>query len=268
MIFKKFWLSDMLWWLFCLPNEPSSLPLDPFCEKFEYTWDNFYDDAKRKYPTSFFFGYTVPKFLERMWHRLSDVPYWLRTHIYNRYHIINVKQPKGSPDQYSYDWGWIDRSHVLPLAMFNILCDFVENEFMPQYWWRYDEKKRKSYYVKKNERKTWQQVLEEYSEANDPKESDYEFDYEYASVIHSRKYNRELLTIYKWWKVDRLELCKKDDDTSNEWYNFKMNSNRTEDENNKEKELFDLSMGAEEELHKQEEDMLIRLVKIKGGLWT
>jgi len=54
---------------------------------------------------------------------ISNCLYWLRTHTYNRYHIINIKSP-----QQGYKWGWLDRDHVLFLAMFRILSDFIEKE--------------------------------------------------------------------------------------------------------------------------------------------
>ena len=173
-----------------------------------------------------------------------------------------------SQPAHAYRWGWIDRCQVIPLAMFSILQDFVENEFLPQYWWGYDEKKQKSYTLKEKDHKTWQQLLEEYSEKNDPKPEDFEFDYEYAQVIHNRKYDRELLTIYKWWKVDRFELCKKEDEALIVWHDFHMRMLTSEESKKKERELFDASQKAEEERLNQEEDMLIRLIKIRGGLWT
>lgn len=49
--------------------------------------------------------------------------YWIRTHTYNKYHIINIKAP-----EHGYKWGWIDRDNMLFLACFKILCDFVEKE--------------------------------------------------------------------------------------------------------------------------------------------
>ena len=59
----------------------------------------------------------------RLIRALSNIPYWLRTHTYNRYHIINLKSPA-----HGYNWGWIDRDRALLLANFKILSDFVEKE--------------------------------------------------------------------------------------------------------------------------------------------
>lgn len=57
---------------------------------------------------------------------ISNCFYWLRTHTYNRYHIINIKSPNNG-----YKWGWIDRDHAMFYGMFHLLCDFVEKEMFP-----------------------------------------------------------------------------------------------------------------------------------------
>jgi len=271
MFLSKYTFSGFLWFILGLPKQPEeSLPIRGLtANPGEATWEDFEEWSERKCPIRFkihtfvcrhIFG-PIKRFVE-------NVPYWIRTHTYNRYHIIDIRQPKNSPGQYHYRWGWLDRSQVLPLAMFNILQDFVENEFLPQYWWGYDEKKQKSYTVKKKDRKTWQQLLEEYSEKNDPKPEDIENYWEYEQTIFDRKYDRELLTIYKWWTVDRIELCRKEDEASKAWREFRQQLLTTEVAKKKERELFELSRKAEEDREKQEEDILIRLVKIHGGMWT
>lgn len=52
--------------------------------------------------------------------------HWLRCHIWNRYHIIDISKVDTGPDPYR--WGWVDRDKVLLLACFKVLCDFVEKE--------------------------------------------------------------------------------------------------------------------------------------------
>lgn len=49
--------------------------------------------------------------------------YWLRTHIIDRYHMIDIRNK-----DYGYAWGWIDSDSMLLLASFKILKDFVELE--------------------------------------------------------------------------------------------------------------------------------------------
>jgi hypothetical protein len=65
--------------------------------------------------------------------------YWLRTHTYNRYHIVDCRSP-----QNGYKWGWIDRDNLMYNACFNILVDFVEKEMIPgPVDWDHNEDARK-----------------------------------------------------------------------------------------------------------------------------
>ncbi len=63
----------------------------------------------------------------KWWYRarypFSQAWYWVRTHVWNRYHIVNCKSP-----QNGYRWGWCDRDWLMFCACFNILVDFVEKE--------------------------------------------------------------------------------------------------------------------------------------------
>ena len=55
--------------------------------------------------------------------QLCHAWYWLRTHTYNRYHMIDIRFPRNG-----YNWGWLDRCEGLMFAMFAMLVDFVEKE--------------------------------------------------------------------------------------------------------------------------------------------
>jgi hypothetical protein len=273
---------EFLWRLFFLPKHPLNLYSRQFEHpKNEQTWEDFEDEVEKKCPIRFYIVTFIERLFRSIWRFLCNIPYWIRTHTYNRYHIINVKQPKNSPYQYSYNWGWIDRCHVLPFAMFNILCDFVENEFMPQYWWEWNEKKQKSERVKKSERKSWKDLLKDKEKElnkEDFKLCDGSFDENnYEMTVHERKYDLELLTIYKWWKEDRFELCKKENDSLDEWMNYKDRlieknggcwQDWSDEEKKHDRELMDRHLEAENNRLNQEEDMLIRIVKIRHGLWT
>ncbi len=65
------------------------------------------------------------KMIRAAWARVRDLPYWLRTHTINRYHLIDIRD-KG--EGHGYRWGWIDRDEVMLLACFTVLRDFVEKE--------------------------------------------------------------------------------------------------------------------------------------------
>jgi hypothetical protein len=63
--------------------------------------------------------------------------YWLRTHTYNRYHIINISGQGG------YKWGWVDRDHAMFLACFTILDEFMTTEYPGYVDWKADPETRK-----------------------------------------------------------------------------------------------------------------------------
>lgn len=49
--------------------------------------------------------------------------YYLRARFWNRYHIVDCRNPRNG-----YSWGWFDRSELMLFANFAILVDFVEKE--------------------------------------------------------------------------------------------------------------------------------------------
>lgn len=55
---------------------------------------------------------------------INEALYWIRTHTYNRYHIIDIRDTRGD----YYRWGWIDADNAILLANFKILTTFVEKE--------------------------------------------------------------------------------------------------------------------------------------------
>lgn len=58
--------------------------------------------------------------------------YWLRTHTYNRYHLVDCRNARNG-----YNWGWIDRSEIILFANMAILKEYVERE-ADQIDWTWD----------------------------------------------------------------------------------------------------------------------------------
>ena len=63
--------------------------------------------------------------------------YWFRAHTFNRYHIINISGMDG------YKWGWTNSDSKMELACFRILVDFVEKEYPGCVDWDYDDEIKK-----------------------------------------------------------------------------------------------------------------------------
>lgn len=170
---------------------------------------------------------------------LNGLYHWIRCHTWNRYHIVNVSGIDG------YKWGWIDRDHVLLYASFVILSDFVEKE----------------------DPTVGLRTLADYMcKCDDPECCSHDNDKNcmLAATKAQIEREKEIRAIYDWWKVERPrdhEECRNildgvevkfgddgvrlsDEKKSHSWYE------------------------REQELHKKDEEMLIRLAKIRQSLWT
>jgi hypothetical protein len=160
---------------------------------------------------------------------LSNAWYWVRTHTYNRYHIIDIRNK-----DHGYRWGWIDRDQVLLLACFKILVDFVEQEqpFGP---------------------------------------GDFKTDYDHSEEM--REVKATILELYNWWKYHRKaehsavsglldtphdygELFSKPDERG--WCTW------TATPHPNGKIWFDRDV----ELTAKDDEMLLKLMKIRSKLWT
>lgn len=120
------------WWKL---DKPRALPMD-FCSKEgDYTWEDWRRDAKSDHPIRFFIQETLPrKVCVHALMPLENMFYWIRTHTYNRYHIVDLRSP-----QNYYKWGWIDRDQAMVFACFNLLKDFVEKEMSQNCYYHEDE---------------------------------------------------------------------------------------------------------------------------------
>jgi hypothetical protein len=120
-------LSRFLRNTFKIPNTPSSLPMRIFSDnpESEYCWEDHDRDSKLKYPVRFFLSKTLPNLLvHRVERPISDIGYWIRSHTKDRYHILNLKAPRQG-----YRWGYCDTDHLIFVASFKLLADFVEIQF-------------------------------------------------------------------------------------------------------------------------------------------
>lgn len=191
-------------------------------------------------------NYSLP---QRIWRKIKrwEPLYWLRTHTYNRYHIINISGQDG------YKWGWIDRSHAMYLACFKLLEEFVELED-PEIGTRTEKDYRGD-----------PEVIPE----------DEWIKYHKPSIDDQLEGDREIRALYDWWKTGRKQehdACDKildgyskdfDDifkpipekpgfleyiqDHSPQWEAWKLEHDR---------------------LEAKDEEMLQRLMKVRQRLWT
>lgn len=193
-----------------------------------YTWEDWHEEVRRRFPVRYFLSGVVGWFAR--WPRVSNALYWLRTHTYNRYHLLDIRQAEPeNPD--GYRWGWIDRDRVLMLACFKVLRDFVELE------------------------KPWPvaDYLAEVEAKGDPNG-----EAESLRLQHERYV--ETMALYNWWTRDRFaeraEWERRRDEAYKRW------KAEPTDENGK------AWTDIETTENDRDDEMLRRLIAIRHYLWT
>ncbi len=163
--------------------------------------------------------------------RLKFEPmYWLRCHTFNRYHIINVSGQDG------YKWGWCDTPQKMEYACFKLLVDFVENEFPGHIDWDHEQ---------------------------------------------MRDTRDEFLELYRWWtsgKKEEEEACSKlFDECGFDWGFEEINDGPANLALEKlysmrtsigDKKKYDEYVVMSKALEEKNEEMLLRLIKVRHHLWT
>ena len=226
-----------LWKIFHLPSpkelgwsKNNALAMGEFCRPGDKTWTDWKNKMQLEYPTRYFFAETLPFwFYINFTRRIKNSLYWIRSHTYNKYHILDLRQPiekDGIENLHdSYRWGYICADTKMLFALFNILNDFVENEF-------------KDFYCPTEE-----------DIANVPTNS-----------IQRDAYF-EILALHKYWNIDRKKAQKEMDKLLDEWMAAKSfgdpNTNK----------LFVKENALQKAYEDQEEEMLIKLIKIRKSLW-
>jgi len=186
-----------------------------------------------------------------MWpfRHISKGLYWLRTHTYNRYHMLDMRNKVNG-----YSWGWWDRSDLILFANMALLRDFIEEE------------KAFEGHV------DWSSAAEALEARG--KEAD---DGCGASRDAHAAAKKEMLAIYYWWTKGRAAEHKKGDELFEAAYPNPMvfepipGSDMLQlksDETPELRKLRDQCREMEDALEEKDEEMLIRLIKVRGYMWT
>lgn len=169
------------------------------------------------------------------WHcfpfrHISKALYWLRTHTYNRYHMLDMRNKVNG-----YAWGWHDRSELILFANMALLRDFIEKEKAFECHVNWDEEE------------------------------------------HHIAAKKEMLTIYDWWTKGRAAEHKKEDELLEAAYpnpfEFEPIPGSSmlrlkNDETPELRKLRDQCREMEDALEEKDEEMMIRLIKVRGYMWT
>jgi len=222
-------------------SKSNALPIRFFDDDLNsYTWDQYHEEIAQKFPIRNFLLNTIPMFFrQKITNKISHAWYWIRCHTYNKYHLIDIRQPQNEDSKDSYQWGWIDEDHQLLLACFTILTKHLEIRNTSEY----------NYHATPE----GIQALAE-SFKND--------DVAIAVDSLQLQYLKEMYEINKYWTIERKKSDKKVGQLLNEWHDARYNKSPAAEEKWEKLQL------AEKEFSEKEEEMLIRLIKARHGMWT
>lgn len=188
--------------------------------------------------------------------RIYSVYYWVRHRTVDKYHVIYTGLRPG----------YCDKDRQMLYGMFNLLVDFVEGELAWMQIVCSDSIKIPWYMTKTQYRdKHGEGLGVEYLEwAMTLKDDDGN---PLADVKHSQAWGaKEIMELYMWWKYDRPNrrlpydcVAIKDRFSVDEWLK---GGNPTMDK------MLKSSFEIEQGYDKEDEEMLIRLVKVRQHLWT
>lgn len=232
-------------------------------------WRLFDAEYKEKAPIRYWFAHTF-KYSALMpikW-KYDNICYWIRYRTFERYHIIDTGLSPGYYDT---------RTQILHVN-FNILKEFVEVE---QAWSRYHwsdeynntaswfEKHMPFYRVFKPFRRPDLGVahLEWAATLDDPSLPPHE------RCDHQAVSAREILVLYKWWVQERparkeVEYLPYDDQGKGLMGCFDEDFNEDAEDYKAHIESMNKATKQEEDWNNEDEEMLIRLMKVRTSLWT
>lgn len=208
--------------------KPSALPIRDFCDENAYCWEDWHEENKKKYPIRYFLSETFT-----LW---WTVKVSMRLENY-RYWIVSHTTKRYhkldlrqpfTDTEDDYKWGWVDEDAQILFANFNILCAYVKTINSSRYSFNYSDESIK----KLEENEAFEQI----------------------------KHLKEVKILYEYWTVHRKVKLKKRVQLLLDWsHNKKLDVDRIR---------WDALKAIEKEIDEEEEEMLVRLIKIRKGLWT
>lgn len=243
-------------------------------------WREWEKDAKATYPIRYWIAEEGLDHLQNtiFWpiDKLHAVKYWFNNRFVTKTHALTSNLRKGQ---------WHELDTRMLHSMFDELVNYVEVELA---WWHiaWDDEASKKYKAPFYARgwfrwRTWR--CPEAGVANLEWAStltDEEFlpddEKHKAKLTPQAKSAKEVLELYRWWKEvypNRPDphdasgwsaLCEKRRETHQDF----IWEDKTKKERNETKKALDLCRKIEDNYHKEDERMMIRLIKIRRSLWT
>jgi hypothetical protein len=236
-------------------------------------WRLFKREFKQEAPIRFWVTHTLRRNtvlpIKWKWEAISD---WIRYRTYDKYHVVKT----GLKPQY------YDKDTLMLHMNFNLLKEFVEEELSWRSWCFEDEKKEPLTFVQK-----WVPLGRRFFPYNNPERGIKYLEWEatlddpslppHEQSPHQAVMAREKLALYDWWingRPGRVEIelpahpKRKSNDTDEELDIFDDDYDRTSPEYAEYLEILDKRSEQEEQRSIEDTEMLLRLVKVRGSMWT
>lgn len=231
-------------------------------------WNDFEDKFKKEAPVRYIIKYAIVRRIEHLFHRLDRITWNLRYRFVNKYHLVNTNLAPGYHE--------IDRRMLH--ANFELLVDFVEIECANMAT-AFDAEARKKALgwrwhlppllrpAEFRSRELGMKHLEWETTLASPALNEIERSLDQASKAV------QIIILYTWWKdayPNRKEL--EAPDAPNDGVGLRFLSAKWKKANPECSAAFSQwsrdSFQQEQDWDKEEEEMLIALMKIRKGLWT
>ena len=200
-----------------------------------FSWEDYDELIKKKYPIKYLFFVTIFDWIKYNIIYPFLIPtekfiYFLKCHLIRskRYHLLDLRQPKNNFDIDTYCYGWIDPSDKMMFALFNILREYVQN-------------------CKNHDLRD---IYSEEEIKKDPGMSEQQF------IID------EARDIYNWWSIERKKDLKECENLYTDLTLAIKNKNIE-----LKKDILNKINSKEWAIEYKTDEMLIRLLKIRKGLW-
>lgn len=232
-------------------------------------WRLFEEEYKEKAPIRYWFmhNFKYACLMPVKW-KYEKITDWVRYRTYDRYHIVST----------GLEPGYHDVPHQILHVNFNLLKDFVEVEqAWSKYLWSGEYKETATW---------WEKHIPFYRKFVTFRRPDLGIAHlEWAATLddpslpphercdHQAVAARETLALYKWWVIDRpvrkeIEHVSYDHQGKGLLGCFDDDFDDTAEDYQAHRASMDAAAKQEEDWKNEDDEMLIRLMKVRHSLWT
>jgi hypothetical protein len=245
-------------------------------------WRDWEKEAKTKHPWRYWLADVGLDYLQDFmtWpvRKVDDLNCYIRNRWFTRSHALTAHPDDIRPGS------WCDTGDRFIYCLFNELVNFVEIELAMFHIAFADKEERKKYHTPFWSQKwgtwrcpqaglnnlLWQSNLkfdDDWISEDDPK---------FGKPTPQAENAKEIIALYKWWLEERpgrpdpmdesgwSAICNQHSETHNDV----LCALADQDDNQESKHALDLCRKIEDAYEKEDESMMIRLIKTRHGLWT